>query len=154
MPFPDDSFDIIACCDVLEHVDDPILVIREAARTLKREGIFCYDTINRTWLSKIVLIWQEWRITRLCQPNVHVWEKFIKPGELDAMMRSCHLINQDRKGIGPARRNPMVILRTLLLIKKCRMRHQEMADRLGLCETEDMNLAYMGFAIKDSGELP
>ncbi len=48
----------------------------------------------------------------------------------------------------------MVILGNLLLIKKGRIRHQEMADRLGLCETEDMNLAYMGFAIKDSGELP
>lgn len=156
LPFPDDSFDIIACCDVLEHVDDPHTVIREAARTLRRGGVFCYDTINRTWLSKIVAIkiLQDWRITRLFQPNVHVWEKFIKPGELDTMMRSCHLVNQDRKGIGPARRNPMVILRTLLLIKKCRIRHQELTDRLGLCETEDVNLSYMGFAIKDSGELP
>ena len=48
----------------------------------------------------------------------------------------------------------MVILRTLLLIKKCRIRHQEMSDRLGLCETEDVNPNTLGFAIKDSGELP
>jgi 2-polyprenyl-6-hydroxyphenyl methylase / 3-demethylubiquinone-9 3-methyltransferase len=98
LPFPDSSFDMIACCDVLEHVDDPYAVIREVARTLKGGGVFCYDTINRTVWSKIVLkIWQDWRITRLCQPNVHVWEMFIEPGELDTMMRSCHLINQDSR---------------------------------------------------------
>ncbi len=155
LPFPDNSFDIIACCDVLEHVDEPRAVIREAARTLKTGGIFFYDTINRTWMSKVVLkVWQDWRITALSQPNVHVWEKFIKPAELDAMMTSCHLINQDRKGISPGSRNPLAILWTLLLIKQGRIRHQELTDKLRLGETEDMNMSYMGFASKDSGELP
>ena len=156
LPFPDDSFDIIACCDVLEHVEDPGLVIREVARTLKPGGVFFYDTVNRTWLSKIVLIkiLQDWRLTRLCsQPNVHVWGKFIKPDELDTMLNNCHLLNQDRKGISPARRNPLVMLRTILLIKKGRMGPTELAAQMGLCETEDMNLSYMGFALKESGKI-
>ena len=67
------SFDIVACCDVLEHVDDLSLVIGEVARTLKPGGVFCYDTVNRTWLSKVALIKisQDWSFTRWSQPNVH-----------------------------------------------------------------------------------
>lgn len=74
LPFPDGSFDIVACCDVLEHVDDFSLVISEVARTLKQGGIFCYDTVNRTWRSKVALIKinQDWGFTRWAQPNSHV----------------------------------------------------------------------------------
>ena len=56
LPFSDGSFDIVACCDVLEHVDDFSLVISEVARTLKAGGVFCFDTVNRTWLSNLVAI--------------------------------------------------------------------------------------------------
>ena len=155
LAFLDDSFDIVACCDVLEHVDDLQKVIREVARTLKPGGIFFYDTVNRTWLSKIALIkiWQDWRFTRISQPNVHVWEKFIKPVELDAVMKSCNLINQDRKGISSRKRNPFVVLWTLRAIKQNRIPAEELAAKFGLCETEDVNISYMGYAVKDTQTL-
>src|SRR5512133_3624477 len=56
LPFPDGRFDIVLCCDVLEHVNDVGRVIAEIARVLKPGGIFFYDTINRTFASKIVII--------------------------------------------------------------------------------------------------
>ncbi|MCE5241864.1 MAG: bifunctional 2-polyprenyl-6-hydroxyphenol methylase/3-demethylubiquinol 3-O-methyltransferase UbiG, partial [Desulfobacteraceae bacterium] len=86
LPFPDASFDIVVCCDVLEHVDAPGPVIREISRVLKDGGIFFYDTLNRTWFSKIaaIKVWQDW--ARLCQPGTHVWEMFIKPAELVALL--------------------------------------------------------------------
>jgi len=59
LPFGDIDFDIVCCCDVLEHVDDVGQVLREAARTLKPGGLFLYDTVNRTFLSKLVLILRE-----------------------------------------------------------------------------------------------
>ena len=152
LPFPDGSFDVVACCDVLEHVDDLAKVISEVARLLKEGGVFFYDTVNRTWLSKIILIkiWQDWRISPFSQPNLHVWEKFIKPAELDAVMRSCHLVNQEMKGISSRKRNPFAMLGTLRAIARGSIRNEEMADRLGLCETEDLTISYMGFALKSS----
>ena len=49
LPFAADTFDAVACCDVLEHVEDPSLVIAELARVLKPNGVLLYDTINLTF---------------------------------------------------------------------------------------------------------
>ena len=37
LPFPNDSFDVVFCCDVLEHVYDVPKVISEISRVLKSE---------------------------------------------------------------------------------------------------------------------
>ena len=65
LPYRDGSFDVVFCCDVLEHVRDLPQVISEVSRVLKPGGIFCYDTINRTLRSKLVAIkiaqvWRRW----------------------------------------------------------------------------------------------
>src|SRR5882724_5131713 len=49
LPFADESYDIVFCCDVLEHVVNPDKAIAEIARVLKQDGVFLCDTINRTW---------------------------------------------------------------------------------------------------------
>ena len=93
LPFADASFDIVYCCDVLEHVKDLEMVISEIARVLKEGGIFFYDTINRTFMSKIVTIklLQEWKATSVMPPNLHDWNMFIKPRELQALMERYRL---------------------------------------------------------------
>src|SRR5215813_8259305 len=56
LPFAASAFDIVCCCDVLEHVDDLDRVIAQIARVMAPEGIFFFDTINRTWRSKLLAI--------------------------------------------------------------------------------------------------
>lgn len=149
LPFPDSSFDIVACCDVLEHVNDFGLVISEVARTLKAGGVFCYDTINRTWLSKVAVIKisQDWSFTRWAPPNSHVWEKFIKPVELIADMNRCGLANQDLKGIFP-KKNPVALLASLRALRKGTLSNREIAAAFALSETEDIRISYMGYAVR------
>lgn len=151
LPFPDGSFDIVACCDVLEHVDDLSLVISEGARTLKAGGVFCYDTVNRTWLSNLVAIKisQDWGFTSWTQPNVHVWEKFIKPAELIAVMSRCGLANQELRGISPSK-NPLALLVSLRALKKGKLSNQEITTAFALRETEDLRISYLGYAIRSS----
>lgn len=38
IPVADESFDVIMCTEVLEHVSDPLLVIKEFSRILRRDG--------------------------------------------------------------------------------------------------------------------
>jgi 2-polyprenyl-6-hydroxyphenyl methylase/3-demethylubiquinone-9 3-methyltransferase len=151
LPFSDASFDIVACCDVLEHVDDLSLVISEVARTLKPGGVFCYDTVNRTWLSNLVAIKisQDWSFTSWTQPNVHVWEKFIKPAELIAVMNRCGLANQELRGIS-SRKNPLALLASLRALKKGRLSNQGLAAAFALGESEDLKISYMGYALRSS----
>ena len=56
-------------------------VVGEIARVMKPGGIFFFDTINRTWRSKLLAIKaaQDWALTRVVPRNVHVWEKFVHP---------------------------------------------------------------------------
>jgi 2-polyprenyl-6-hydroxyphenyl methylase/3-demethylubiquinone-9 3-methyltransferase len=62
LPFADEMFDLVYCCDVLEHVADPGRLIAESARVLRRGGIYLFDTINRTMASRLVMIklFQSW----------------------------------------------------------------------------------------------
>jgi ubiquinone/menaquinone biosynthesis C-methylase UbiE len=47
MPFPDASFDLVVCDNVLEHISEPAAVLREVARVLKPGGRFIAKTPNR-----------------------------------------------------------------------------------------------------------
>jgi ubiquinone/menaquinone biosynthesis C-methylase UbiE len=48
LPFPDGSFDLVFCDNVLEHLADPEAVLREVNRVLKLGGVFLAKTPNRT----------------------------------------------------------------------------------------------------------
>lgn len=50
LPFPDHSFDLVSCLDVLEHIDDDAQAIREAFRVLKPGGIFLATVPAHPWL--------------------------------------------------------------------------------------------------------
>lgn len=89
IPAADGSFDVVVCVDVLEHVSDLLKVLAEVHRVLKPNGLFLYDTINRTALSFLWMIvaleWISGRIPR----GTHDWRMFIKPEEMtDRLIQS------------------------------------------------------------------
>lgn len=47
MPFQNDSFDLIVCKDVIEHVQNPEQVLNECKRILKKNGQIFTSVINR-----------------------------------------------------------------------------------------------------------
>lgn len=152
LPFPEGSFDHVACCDVLEHVDDVDSVIGEVARVLRPGGLFFYDTINRTFISKIAIIkvMQEWPSTAFAAPDTHVWERFIKPVELVTLFERHGLEHSEMRGIMP-RRNPIAILLDFRRRVQGRISFKELGRRLDFQESDHLEGSYMGYAIRRIG---
>ena len=46
IPLPDRSFDVVLALDILEHLFDPVFVLREANRVLKDEGMLIISVPN------------------------------------------------------------------------------------------------------------
>jgi 2-polyprenyl-6-hydroxyphenyl methylase/3-demethylubiquinone-9 3-methyltransferase len=89
LPYPDNTFDIVTCVDVLEHVASPATSVREIHRVLKPGGRFLYDTINRTLRSRIVMIWLPERILGIVPKGAHDWRDFITPAEMDTYLKTA-----------------------------------------------------------------
>lgn len=149
LPFSNRTFDIALCCDVLEHVDDIERVIAEISRVLKTGGIFFYDTINRTFASKIAVIkvMQEWSSTAFVPRNAHDWNKFIRPTELSGLISRKGLANQDIRGIS-VRGNPIAIWLNFRRRAQGMISYQDLGRRLEFHESSDTRVSYMGYAIK------
>ncbi|HKK65238.1 MAG TPA: methyltransferase domain-containing protein [Clostridia bacterium] len=73
LPFADDQYEMVFCLDVLEHVKDFDAIISEVSRVLTPGGLFFFETVNRTLLSYLIVIFfmQEFPFTRVLPPRVH-----------------------------------------------------------------------------------
>jgi 2-polyprenyl-6-hydroxyphenyl methylase/3-demethylubiquinone-9 3-methyltransferase len=149
LPFPDRSFAIVYCCDVLEHVTDLDLVIAEIARVLTAGGVFFYDTINRTFLSKLfaIKLAQEWRATRFAPPNLHDWDQFIRPTELQILMTRHGLEPQEVVGLSVGAR-PIAGLRAIRQYKRGAITAGDLGRRLMARVSRNLSGSYAGYAIK------
>ena len=88
LPYDDNTFDMVLCFDVLEHVDDWNKVVSEVYRVLNKEGLFLFDTINKTFKSKVIMIWLLEDILKQLPKGLHDWNKFITPQELITNMEN------------------------------------------------------------------
>lgn len=141
--------DVVICCDVLEHVSDLPRVVAGISRVLRPGGVFCYDTINRTLLSKLVAvkIAQEWKRWAFMPPRLHAWEMFIKPRELRALLRRNGLEWREHRGLVPG----APWLRLPGYLRKAARGDWTLADlsrRAVMTESRLTAVMYMGYAVK------
>ena len=149
LPFADESFELVYCSDVLEHVNDLAKVVAEIDRVLKPGGVFLYDTINRTFPSNLVMIklLQEWKATSFMPPNLHDWNAFIKPSELLTLIKRNGLDNREITGLAPAA-NPIAMTILMRRRKRGKISLYEMGSRMRFQQSKDTSILYMGYAIK------
>ncbi len=98
IPFCNNTFDVVICVDVLEHVADFHKTVSEIARVLKPNGLFLFDTINRNLRSRLVMIWILEYFLKEIPPGIHDWQKFIRPEELTKVMQATGFTNIEIKG--------------------------------------------------------
>jgi 2-polyprenyl-6-hydroxyphenyl methylase/3-demethylubiquinone-9 3-methyltransferase len=149
LPCPNKFFEVVFCCDVLEHVRDLPQVISEISRILKPGGIFIYDTINRTLISKLVAIkvLQEWKPLAILPSDLHVWDMFIRPAELKSLLLKYNMEWKEHRGIKP---NISVLKILSLLNQRSRgkLSYEEFGNKFRLIEGNSLCVSYLGYAIK------
>lgn len=83
IPYKDETFDIVVCTEVLEHVDDPGKVLTEIKRVLKRNSTAIIELDSGSWLFSVVwFIWRKfkgriWNDSHLHSFNVKKLENLI-----------------------------------------------------------------------------
>ncbi len=93
------SFDVVSCLEMLEHVPDPASVIQACARLVKPGGHLFFSTINRNPKSYLFAVLGAEYILQLLPKGTHEYAKFIKPSELGSWLRSANLDLQDVTGM-------------------------------------------------------
>ena len=56
LPYENNFFDTVACLDVLEHVIDPLRLLKESFRVLKPEGTIILSTPNLQYIYNIIAL--------------------------------------------------------------------------------------------------
>ncbi len=85
------SFDVVTCMEMLEHVPDPSSVVRACAKLLKPGGHAFFATLNRNPKSYLYAIIGAEYVLNLLPRGTHDYARFIKPSELSAACRSAGL---------------------------------------------------------------
>ncbi|MEK6735044.1 MAG: bifunctional 2-polyprenyl-6-hydroxyphenol methylase/3-demethylubiquinol 3-O-methyltransferase UbiG [Pseudomonadota bacterium] len=91
-------YDVVTCMEMLEHVPDPMSVIRACSQLAKPNGWVFFSTINRNPKAYLFAILGAEYILKLLPRGTHDYAKFIKPSELARMARNASL--SDEKLIG------------------------------------------------------
>lgn len=85
------SFDVVTCMEMLEHVPDPAAVVNACATLVKPGGMVFFSTINRNPKAYLFAVIGAEYVLNLLPRGTHEYEKFIKPSELSAWSRQAGL---------------------------------------------------------------
>ena len=93
------SFDVVACLEMLEHVPDPVSVIKSCSELVKPSGWVFFSTLNRNLKSYFLSIIMAEYVLEMLPKGTHSCGRFIKPIELVKAAKSFGLTPYKMTGI-------------------------------------------------------
>ncbi len=94
-----ESFAVVTCMEVMEHVPDPGSLITACAGLCKPGGDVFFSTLNRNLKAFLLAIVGAEYVMQMLPKGTHEYEKFIKPSELRRWARDADLEFVDITGI-------------------------------------------------------
>ena len=85
------KFDVILNMEIVEHVENIDLFIKESAKLLKKNGVMFVATLNKTLKSYAFAIIGAEYILKWLPIGTHDWEKFVRPDDLIKISKSNNL---------------------------------------------------------------
>lgn len=94
-----DSFDVVTCLELLEHVPQPSSVVSACKKMVKPGGDVFFATLNRNPKSFLFAIIGAEYILNLVRRGTHTYRKFVKPAELESWGKTYGLKLWDLTGL-------------------------------------------------------
>ena len=85
------KFDVILNMEIVEHVENMDYFLESSSKLLKKNGIMFIATLNKTLKSYLFAIIGAEYILRWLPIGTHDWEKFVKPEELEKILKNYNL---------------------------------------------------------------
>lgn len=92
-------YDVITCMELLEHVENPYIIINECVKILKPGGKIFFSTINRTKKAYFMIIVAAEYMLNMIPLGTHNINKFIKPSELLNWLDQAKLLSTNIIGL-------------------------------------------------------
>lgn len=93
------QYDVVTCLEMLEHVPDPLSIIRACAALVKPQGHLFFSTINRNMKAYLFAIVGAEYVLKLLPQGTHDFDKFIRPSEFTIWAREANLQVVDMMGL-------------------------------------------------------
>ncbi|MEC7886082.1 MAG: bifunctional 2-polyprenyl-6-hydroxyphenol methylase/3-demethylubiquinol 3-O-methyltransferase UbiG [Pseudomonadota bacterium] len=93
------NYDALCCLELIEHVSDPENLLKNCSNLVKENGDIFISTINRNILSFVFAILGAEYILNLLPKGTHQYKNFLKPSELNSILKKNSLEIFDIKGI-------------------------------------------------------
>jgi len=94
-----ETYDVVTCLEMLEHVPDPASIIAACARLVKPNGKVFFSTINRNPKAFALAIIGAEYVLNMLPKGTHEYAKFIRPSELETWARQADLSLNDITGM-------------------------------------------------------
>jgi 2-polyprenyl-6-hydroxyphenyl methylase/3-demethylubiquinone-9 3-methyltransferase len=98
----------------------------------------------------MITLLQNWEWLRIAPPDLHDWNRFIKPKELRAILSRHGLEPRDTIGLSP-NMNPVENLKRLFAIRRFKrgeISYTELGQYMMFESSRFMFINYMGYALK------
>jgi 2-polyprenyl-6-hydroxyphenyl methylase/3-demethylubiquinone-9 3-methyltransferase len=94
-----ESFDLVTCMELLEHVPEPSSTVAACARLLRPGGRAIFATINRNPKAYLFAVIGAEYLLRLLPRGTHDYTRFVRPSELAQWCRAAGLRHAAMSGM-------------------------------------------------------